>query len=336
MKAKSLLYILALSVAAVSCGKNNTTDPRYLEWLDEPEDSLWVSASSKFGALPSYIKLFYADSLQGRKAIAYIADIDLSKQGFDIWGINAPDLNGCNDPLQTPLQVYNAVGKPSIIINAGFFYTDSGKSYSSSLEVSNSVLLSPNINYASQDWVTVYQPTRAAFIEHANGSIEVSWTFWKDATHHWIYDEPAANTWKAKPLATPNATFPTTGRAFEAKNAIGGGPVLLKNGAVRNTYVAELFDGPSGIMCDGTHPRTAIGVTAEKHLVLFVCEGRNMTAGVPGFTTLEVANILKAYGCTDAMNLDGGGSTLMLVNGKEVLKPSDGHERSVASCVYVK
>ena len=90
------------------------------------------------------------------------------------------------------------------------------------------------------------------------------------------------------------------------------------------------------ISAASNQPRTAIGVTTDKKMIIFVCEGRNMTEGVPGYTTGEVAQILLDYGCTDALNLDGGGSTLMLVNGKEMLKPSDKKQRSVASCVYIK
>ena len=37
-----------------------------------------------------------------------------------------------------------------------------------------------------------------------------------------------------------------------------------------------------------------------------------------------MANVLKSLGCVDAMNLDGGGSTCMLVNGQPVIKPSAG------------
>jgi len=55
-------------------------------------------------------------------------------------------------------------------------------------------------------------------------------------------------------------------------------------------------------------------------------------------TTENVANIMKTLGCTDAINLDGGGSSCMLVNGQETIKTSDssGDERSVASVVTLK
>jgi len=344
-----------VSLALVSCDdkKKKNTIPDGWPWptpvasdsTDKPstptdpveQTSEWTDVSSDYGTLPGYVKILKAPSkLADKNAVAFIADVDLSQQSFSVWSINAPDLNGSDEPLLTPMQVYNAQDKPSVVINAGFFYTDSGRSYSSSLAVSEGKLLSPNINYASQDWVTMYYPTRAVFLEHADGSYEAAWTYWRDASQHWIYQEPAANSWSKSPLKAPNASTPSAGKAFEAVNGIGGGPVLLKGGEIRNTFVEELFDGPSGIMCEGSHPRTAIGITGEKHLVLFVCEGRNMTEGVPGYTTEEVALILKDYGCTDAINLDGGGSTLMLVNGTELIKPSDGKERKVASCIYIK
>ena len=308
--------------------------PDQPEGPDTPvENAEWTVVSEAYGDLPEYIVIKKSPSkLQAKSAIAFIAEVDLSKASFEVWGINAPTLEGSDEPLQTPSQVYEAQGKPSIVINAGYFYVKGGKSYSSSLEVSKGTLLSPNINYTSQDWKTLYYPTRAAFIEHSDGTYEVCWTYWSSLSEHYIYDVPAENSYDAKPLAVPSETFPCTARPFEAKNAIGGSPVLIKGGEIKNTYKEELIE----IGAEGSAPRTAIGITADKKLVLFVCEGRNMTEGVPGYTTGELAQILLDYGCTDAINLDGGGSTLMLVNGKEVLKPSDGHQRAVASCVYIK
>lgn len=332
---KKILSGLGALALLVSCQSKIQGGVPEWPWTDEESRTEWTLVGDEvFGELPDYVRLFQSPSrMLGEKAIAYIAEIDLTKTSFEVWGINAPTLNGSDEPLQTPSQVYDAVGKPCIIVNAGYFYTDSGKSYSSSLEVSNGRLLSPNINYASQDWKKVWYPTRAAFIEHRDGTIEAAWTYWKQDAFHYIYDEPAKNSWDQEPLPSPSADFPCKGREFEAKNAIGGSPLLLKDGKIINSWKEELIE----IMADGRHPRTAIGLKADrKQLVLFVCEGRNMTKDVPGYTTGEVAQILLDYGCVDAVNLDGGGSTLMLVNGKETLKPSDGKQRAVASCVYIK
>lgn len=340
MKKISLLTLILCAFVAIGCDKKPESG-NIPEWPwekpDEPTpdpepSSEWSDVTADYGELPEYIRIFKAPSkLLEVNAVAYIAKVDLKKRSFEVWGLDAPDLQGCNEPLQTPSQIYEAKGKPSVVINAGYFYLDGGKSYSSSLEVSEGKLLSPNINYASRDWVTVYYPTRGAFIEHADGTYEAAWTYWNSSAHY-IYDKPAKNSWDAKPLQIPNATFPSKGKVFEAKNAIGGAPVLIKDGVIKNTYKEEMIE----IMADERHPRTAIGVTKDKHLILFVCEGRGMTEGVPGYTTGEVAQIMSDLGCVEALNLDGGGSTLMLVNGKEMLKPSDGHQRSVGSCVYVK
>ena len=110
--------------------------------------------------------------------------------------------------------------------------------------------------------------------------------------------------------------------------------MLLKDGELINSYEAELF--LSDVGCTASNPRTAIGVTSDGHLVLFVCEGRNQTEGVAGFTTAEVAAIMKDLGCKDAINLDGGGSSCMLVCGKETIKVSDGEQRAVACTIMLK
>ena len=70
------------------------------------------------------------------------------------------------------------------------------------------------------------------------------------------------------------------------------------------------------------HPRTAMGYTADGKLIILVIEGR--FPGVAEGATLEQeAKILLDLGCYEALNLDGGGSSCMLVNGKETIKPSD-------------
>ena len=79
-----------------------------------------------------------------------------------------------------------------------------------------------------------------------------------------------------------------------------------------------------------------IAVTADGKMILFVCEGRQMTEGVAGLTTADVANVLLDLGCVEAINLDGGGSSCMLVNGKTTIKVSDGSQRAVGSTVMIK
>lgn len=302
----------------------------------DPETAGWTDVTSDYPSLRKGISIYrFTEEFFKRPAIAYMAVADASEAGFGIWAIEDPELQGCSEPFRTPSRVYDSEGA-SVIVNGGFFYADGGKSYSASVAVSEGKRLGVNINYASEDWKSIYYPTRAAFIEHSDGSYEACWTYWTSAGNHYTYQSPAQNSWSKKPLKTPSATFPETAVDFEAKNAIGGGPVLVKNSKVVDSYVEELFNGTSGIGPDIYAPRTAVGVTPDRKLVLFVCEGREMTEGVTGLTTGEVANVLYSLGCSDAVNLDGGGSSCMLIGGKETIKLSDGHQRAVASCVMFK
>jgi exopolysaccharide biosynthesis protein len=181
----------------------------------------------------------------------------------------------------------------------------------------------------------MYYPTRAAFLESEDGSFDACWTY-KGRNSHYMYPSPSDNTWEARPAKTPSSSYPEGAESFAAKTAIGGGPLLIDNGKFRNTFVEELFNGPSGISPDSNQPRTAIGVTVDKKMITFVCEGRQMTEGVAGLTTADVANVLLDLGCVEAINLDGGGSSCMLINGRQTIKPSDGAQRSVGSTIMIK
>lgn len=95
---------------------------------------------------------------------------------------------------------------------------------------------------------------------------------------------------------------------------ISGGPYLVKDSQV---YVdtAEQKLGAIG----GRNPRTAVGYTADNHLIIVTVDGREKSS--VGMTLYELANFMKSIGCYNAMNLDGGGSTVLYVNGKVVNHP---------------
>ena len=121
---------------------------------------------------------------------------------------------------------------------------------------------------------------------------------------------------------------------FDAKgmdNAIGGGPVLVKDGAIA---VADKAEGFPPSFADVRHPRTAIGRSAAGDIWLVVTDGRSKIS--TGATLDEMAQIMRNLGCTDALNLDGGGSTVLSIYGSAINRPSDGRERAVANGVVVR
>lgn len=96
---------------------------------------------------------------------------------------------------------------------------------------------------------------------------------------------------------------------------LSGGPYLVKEGEIFVDMTAEKL-GSVG----GRNPRTAIGYTADNHLILITADGREGAS--VGLTLNELAGLMKQLGCVNAMNLDGGGSTVMYVNGQVVNKPA--------------
>ena len=115
------------------------------------------------------------------------------------------------------------------------------------------------------------------------------------------------------------------------KTAVGGGPVLLQNGLIKITNNEELKFAGKAI--NDKHPRTAMGYTMEGQLIILVIQGRSESSG--GATLTQEAQILKDLGCWEALNLDGGGSSCLLVNGKETIKPSDKEGQRAVPAVFL-
>lgn len=100
----------------------------------------------------------------------------------------------------------------------------------------------------------------------------------------------------------------------DVNHIIGGGPYLVRDNQVY-VDVSEQKLGSIG----GRNPRSAIGYTADNHLIIVAVDGRESSS--VGMTLTELANFMKSIGCFNAMNLDGGGSTVLYVNGKVVNNP---------------
>ena len=110
---------------------------------------------------------------------------------------------------------------------------------------------------------------------------------------------------------------------------LGCGPLLLRNGQIQKPDLTFLQPG-----LNSPQPRSAIGITADQHLILLTVDGRK-AGGSVGMRFEELAALLKELGATDAMALDGGGSTTLYAGGKVVNSPSGGSERRVANSILI-
>ena len=118
---------------------------------------------------------------------------------------------------------------------------------------------------------------------------------------------------------------PETGDILEA---VGGGPRLVRDGVMSVEHLEERF---SEQFASRRHPRTGAGIRGNT-LVMVTVDGRQRRYS-QGMTLPEFAELFLELGCTDAMNLDGGGSTTMVVRDSIVNSPSSGAPRAVANAL---
>jgi hypothetical protein len=233
---------------------------------------------------------------------------------------------------RTPTQL--AAQEPGVVyaaVNGGYF----GGTQSFSLVQQNGQVLSPNVKALSRTYqgaATSYFPTRAAFGVAASGRLTVDWIYHVGAGNALVYAYPAPspNRLNEAPQPVPTAAFPAGGLPWTMSDAIGGSPMLVKDGVVRVTDAEELIE----VNNTARRARTALGYTADGIVLLVTVEGDNPPAA-SGLTLAETAALMRTLGCVGALNLDGGGSTSMVVGGRTTVRPSDGSERPVLSAVLL-
>jgi hypothetical protein len=119
---------------------------------------------------------------------------------------------------------------------------------------------------------------------------------------------------------------------LNAKTAISGGPLLVQNGKPQKIRSAPDAAYEFSSMLE-RHPRTAFGWN-EQSFFLVQVDGRQKDLSL-GMTLDEISTYLVKLGCTDAVNLDGGGSSTLWFEGKVRNNPCDGYERRIANSLIV-
>jgi exopolysaccharide biosynthesis protein len=114
------------------------------------------------------------------------------------------------------------------------------------------------------------------------------------------------------------------------------GPLLVKDGRKATL--------PETSLVINKHPRSCIGLLNSRKIVLLTLDGRTEQAA--GMTLLKLSDVMLSLKCTDALNLDGGGSTTMWIRDKPfsgiVNMPCDNKkfdhegERAVSDIIIVK
>jgi hypothetical protein len=290
----------------------------------------WKEVSSDFGINKAGFKVFEsAGTLADSAFRAFYVKIDKESKGIYM------DADTTLYRRLTPTEFYEKLNHPLLVVNASFF--EFKRNTNVNLIVQNGKLVGHNLSGIpgkGKDTLTYLHVLNSAMGKTFNDNFEIVYTFTDSALK-----VPYAQT-------TPLKSFRDSSEKMNIKDprfaslkpwkvnwAVGGGPVLMTNGEINITNNQEHKFAGKAIL--DRHPRTAMGYTKEGDLIVMVIQGRMKGIAV-GATLTETAMLFKELGCEGAINLDGGGSSCMLINGKETIKPSDPTgQRPVPAVFYV-
>lgn len=290
----------------------------------------WENADSSYAPLPPGVHVFSSHTpIDGKAGIAYYVVADLKDRNLVF------DVQVGNGKRYTPSEYFEQEARPLLVMNCTFF--EFVHNSNQNVVVRNGAIQAyqvHTINGRGKDTFTCRHPFGGAIGIGRNRSADVAWLY-TDSSSSSIYASQYPVAFVKDSIANPSRKYMLSHarfRKWKMQTAVGGGPVLLQNGEIKVTNNEELkFTGKA---INDRHPRTAIGYTLSGKLIMLVIEGRH-PGKAEGATLIQEAQILKDLGCTEALNLDGGGSSCLLVNGKETITPSEKGEQRPVPAVFL-
>ena len=291
----------------------------------------WKEVTSQFGPLPASIKVFESENTYQDSAFkGFYVEIDTKDKNLHL------DTDTTLFRRLTPQQFYTKLDQPLVVVNSSFF--EFKRNTNVNIVVKNGLPVSYNIHDIpgkGKDTLTYTHVLGAALGMDKKGSMDIAYTFTDSASKSIMYQQLPMNAFKdsnAKLVVTdPNLTNLSV---WKLKWANGGGPVLMRSGRIHISNNEERKFAGKAI--NDYHPRTAMGYDMEGKLIIMAIQGRMKGIAV-GATLNQMASFFEQLDCYEAINLDGGGSSCLLVNGKETIKPSDPTgQRPVPAIFYVK
>ena len=288
--------------------------------------------------LPNEVSVYETVSdLNGKKFHAWYAEADLSSGNVEM-KVSVPSKAATLDAQAA------AVGEDCLVlVNGGYFYN--GKHIGVAVVGSSTTgaigSLRGSLKPEDSEYNSRYPVTRGIFGVDAAGKAAAYWVGAETVGKVFYFDRPLPSVKGENKYEIVSSTNPCKAIDWKPTYAVCAGPVLLKNGKCPfdfsvtdkgdDYYVTNYEMIPYDIFGPSVSPdRTAAGCTKDGKVILFICDGRINSSR--GATLLEEAAILKGIGCVDAINLDGGGSTGMVV-GTEHLNDVTPNNRPVVSTI---
>ena len=292
----------------------------------------WKEVTSEYAITNKSVKVFESEGNYNDSAFrAFYVQINTKDKSLNL---------GMDTTVKrriTPLQFNARLNNPLVVVNASFFEFSNNTNVNVIVKDGNTVAYNMhNIpGKGKRDTLTYLHILGGAIGMTKSGKLDIGYTY-TDSSLAKVYFQsepliPFRDSSATLVLSNPNLK---NLKPWNVKWAVGGGPVLIRDAQIHITNEEERKF--SGKAINDRHPRTAMGYTKSGDLIIMAIQGRMKGIAV-GTTLGETAALLLELGCYEAINLDGGGSSCMLVNGKETIKPSDPTgERPVPAVFYVK
>ena len=251
---------------------------------------------------------------------AYYAEIDLSSSNIDVEVVSSNEY----DLKETPSEFSDRLDA-CLVVNGGYFLMNENPAKHVGLLKTKDSTISPPLITMLKNGKRYY--TTRGTIGFLNNTVDITWISSKDDTIISFQ-----NSLKNQRDRDPKLLDFKMGIEWEVESAISAGPVIVQNKEIFITSEEEVFFDTK---IPNIHPRTAIGYTDNNTLIILVVDGRQRSSR--GVYLEELAQIMVNLNCVEALNMDGGGSSALVVNNQLINKPSGtSMEREVMSAIAVK
>jgi hypothetical protein len=191
----------------------------------------WVESNVYDSILPSGVRIFRANVVDNTALGAWLvtADVQSFKQskGWEFQTFLSKNMTSHLSTVRQFSSDYDAL----IATNGGFFGSSNGVGMSYSFAAGGYNKYSANIPSLSRSGVS-YFPTRCAFGVDKTHSFDAFWIYdIPNSNSSWAYSKPSPNKQGTSPQPVPNATFPTAATMWSVEAGVGGGPMLVFEGA---------------------------------------------------------------------------------------------------------
>ena len=281
----NLIFALSLTLLFSSCSeikkrKNIPIQWKYLNDKSFPDIQVFEGQNKEIPIKAWYVK------------------INLKSEKLKIKIIKSKEEDKKESPMKMMVE-----NQSLVLINGGFFISNNKPMRHVGLLKTEGILNEPASQTVIKDSIRYYT-NRGAFGVKPDGSIDISWcSTSNDSIFSWKNPFPNKPGVPYKDLNYLNSKY------WDVYEALHAGPILIKDSKIRVSVEEEVFfNSPVA----GVQPRSAVGYTDDNYLILIVIDGRQVNSR--GVYLEELAIIMKKLGCTNALNLDGGGSSVLLVD----------------------